>query len=1080
MTSRRWIANCVTLTVFCCTGLLPATAGGPGEGSVTMPDRGICAHRGASDTHPENTIEAFREAIRLGAQMIEFDVTFSRDGQLVLIHDSTVDRTTNGKGAVSSLTLAELKKLDAGGWKDKRFAGVRMPTLDEALAMMPENIWLNVHLKETPGQAEKLAGQVAGRIVAHRRQHQAFLACGARAAAAARRAHAEIKICNMERQANSRRYVDETIAAKTAFIQLLGGATVDPAHTRLLKQHKIRINYCCANEAGKVAGLFAAGVEFPLVDRVGAMIQVAEKQGVARLLPVFRSRLKQAGLKTPLSTLLEQRSLGGGAATQGLALGKIHNFASNARTICRFDKNWKLIEQKTIRIDGVNHFGAIDYHDGFLWAGLLHGPEGGKYDKTLDRGKVAKIRASDLSVVQTWDITKDLTWIDPVCFDGTHLWVGDLRDLGIHRYRFDGDEIVRDGVFRYPGAMHFSQGVRIAGGKLYSIHTFGSMDGLFEFDLPKTLDKTVQRPTRVWEIAETRMHLEGFDFVPGHPDQIWHSQGGQVDRYRLSGAKAVAGGQPHGALFPVVSRQASAARVRVTDLGAVADGKTDCLAAIHKAISQVVAAGGGTVVFPPAKQPYLVSGTVVIRSSNVKLSGKGATIKLADGAANGTKAKRTTDSQVHVLWVTGKPNKPVQRVEIRGLTVDANIYRQDDYYNPRAIVVEHGHLVKVRDVTILRPFVGLDIGAGSSDCEVRGCVVEDWLEDGFDASGDADKGSGAITTNIRFIDCHARNAPKSTGNAWEIEDGVRHIRVVDCSVTNVPRGNAFGLRNHWKDGPVDISRDIQLRGVRIEKVGGKYGIYSHSAPRDRFPRNRVLDVSLYDVRCPAPVMLAGPLGSVRVVGGHYGVIHLGWGYGSKSSPEPGGPLPLSDTRISVRDAQVRALNINATAGQFTLRNVLVDTSGEPALPYGIRIVGGADRVRLSNCTITGAGKVGVTLQGDASPRIVDSIIWGNPLAVGLGTGQPTFSHCCVQGGVPEGGGDRGKNLASDPCFQVVSKHRFLLRHKALGDVGASPCVNAGSRLAADSGLDERTTRSDRVRDTLQVDLGFHYPLKSVD
>ena len=91
MTSRRWVANCVTLTVFCCTGLSPATAGGPGEGAVTMPDRGICAHRGASDTHPENTIEAFREAIRLGAQMIEFDVTFSRDGQLVLIHDSTVD-----------------------------------------------------------------------------------------------------------------------------------------------------------------------------------------------------------------------------------------------------------------------------------------------------------------------------------------------------------------------------------------------------------------------------------------------------------------------------------------------------------------------------------------------------------------------------------------------------------------------------------------------------------------------------------------------------------------------------------------------------------------------------------------------------------------------------------------------------------------------------------------------------------------------------------------------------------------------------------------------------------------------------
>ena len=83
------------------------------------------------------------------------------------------------------------------------------------------------------------------------------------------------------------------------------------------------------------------------------MMQVAEKECVARLRRVCRARRKQAGRKTPLTTLREQGSLGGGAATQGLALGKTHNFASNARTICRFDKNWKLIEQKTIRIDGM-------------------------------------------------------------------------------------------------------------------------------------------------------------------------------------------------------------------------------------------------------------------------------------------------------------------------------------------------------------------------------------------------------------------------------------------------------------------------------------------------------------------------------------------------------------------------------------------------------------------------------------------------------------------------------------------------------------------------------------------------------
>ena len=97
-------------------------SGSAAEGDATtgiqMPSRGICAHRGASDTHPENTLAAFREAIQLGAHMIEFDVALSKDGQLVLMHDTTVDRTTDGDGPVSELTLAELKKLDAVGSKN--------------------------------------------------------------------------------------------------------------------------------------------------------------------------------------------------------------------------------------------------------------------------------------------------------------------------------------------------------------------------------------------------------------------------------------------------------------------------------------------------------------------------------------------------------------------------------------------------------------------------------------------------------------------------------------------------------------------------------------------------------------------------------------------------------------------------------------------------------------------------------------------------------------------------------------------------------------------------------------------------
>ena len=284
--------------------LLGASHGG--EPDVPMPARGICAHRGASDTHPENTLAAFREAIRLGAQMIEFDVALTEDGQLALIHDATVDRTTGGSGRVSELTLAEVKALDAGSWKGQPFKEERVPTLDETLAMMPENIWLNVHLKGSVELAEK----VTRRIVAHRRVHQAFLACGSKAARAANQVDPRIKICNMERQANTQAYVDETIDMNAGFIQLLGGKSVDPALTRRLRERGIRINYCCANEAERVRKLFDAGVEFPLVDRVGEMLKVAERLGIERLRPVYRppfrvapalfdsSNSKTLGLKT--------------------------------------------------------------------------------------------------------------------------------------------------------------------------------------------------------------------------------------------------------------------------------------------------------------------------------------------------------------------------------------------------------------------------------------------------------------------------------------------------------------------------------------------------------------------------------------------------------------------------------------------------------------------------------------------------------------------------------------------------------------------------------------------------------------
>ena len=514
-------------------------------------------------------------------------------------------------------------------------------------------------------------------------------------------------------------------------------------------------------------------------------------------------------------------------------------------------------------------------------------------------------------------------------------------------------------------------------------------------------------------------------------------------------------------------------RVDVRDFGAVADGVTDCLPAIQRALEQIVAAGGGDVYFPASEQPYLVGGTIQVRASDTVLSGAGATIKLADAAANGTREQRTTESQVHVIHIAGTPQEPLRKVQLLGFTIDANIYRQADYYNPRAVVTEYVRQVLVRDVKIVRTFVGLDFGAGSIDCEARDCVIEDWTEDAFDASGDADKGSGAVTTHIRFLRCHARHAPNSTGNAWEIEDGVRHIRVQDCSVSDVPRGNAFGIRNHWTAGPVDVSRDIELRRVQITAVGGKYGIYSHSAPRGEFPRNRLVDVRLYDVSCDAPVLFYGPLENVEIDGGRFGALHLGWDYGAKNRPEPGGPRPLQGTRVRIRNTRVSHLNLNAEAGEFTLQNVLVLAQGEQGLPQALRIRGGAGRVRIVNCTVTGARTAGLELSQGAAPQIVNSIIWGNAVAFRIADSQGTLSHCCIQGGVPDVLSDLGANFADDPLFTTGPHGPCYLASTQTGHPAASPCLDAGSELAAFTGLDEGTTRRDSLPDTGPVDVGFH-------
>jgi glycerophosphoryl diester phosphodiesterase len=107
----------------------------------------IFAHRGASQAAPENTLPAFEAAMRLGADGVELDVQYSSDGALVIIHNATLEKTSNGTGRVTAHTLTELRALDAGGWFDPKFAGTRIPTLDATLDLLKNKLLINIELK---------------------------------------------------------------------------------------------------------------------------------------------------------------------------------------------------------------------------------------------------------------------------------------------------------------------------------------------------------------------------------------------------------------------------------------------------------------------------------------------------------------------------------------------------------------------------------------------------------------------------------------------------------------------------------------------------------------------------------------------------------------------------------------------------------------------------------------------------------------------------------------------------------------------------------------------------------------------
>ncbi|UTH72444.1 glycerophosphodiester phosphodiesterase [Chromobacterium sp. IIBBL 290-4] len=134
----------------------------PQQNKQAWPYPEAVAHRGGGTLAPENTIAGFREGVRYGYRGAECDVKLSADNVCFLLHDDTVDRTSNGKGEAKLKTMAELSQLDAGGWKGAAYAGEALPTLDNVAAYCrAQNMLLNIEIKPCPGRFEE-----TGRIVA--------------------------------------------------------------------------------------------------------------------------------------------------------------------------------------------------------------------------------------------------------------------------------------------------------------------------------------------------------------------------------------------------------------------------------------------------------------------------------------------------------------------------------------------------------------------------------------------------------------------------------------------------------------------------------------------------------------------------------------------------------------------------------------------------------------------------------------------------------------------------------------------------------------------------------------------------
>ncbi len=297
-TARRLFAAALlstTLWVGCASA--PASCPLPSSPNTDLPTHGISAHRGGLLGCPGNTLGAFQRAIDRGVHQIELDVRLTSDNIVVVAHD---DEVTNKAHTlhISESTLHQIQELDLEPCKGEPHVQ-HVPTLEQTLAIMPHNIWINVDMKDNDPRVAQL---VAATVAKADRMDQVIFAARKKAVASVRQVADEtgrkIWVANMSRELFRGQYIDATIRSCAEFIQLVKVPYLpfvrgkpSPKTMGRLDEAGIRVNYSWLRGKDEEAlqqdlqDLFDRGVNFVLVDHVEQAMNAADNLGIPRLVP---------------------------------------------------------------------------------------------------------------------------------------------------------------------------------------------------------------------------------------------------------------------------------------------------------------------------------------------------------------------------------------------------------------------------------------------------------------------------------------------------------------------------------------------------------------------------------------------------------------------------------------------------------------------------------------------------------------------------------------------------------------------------------------------------------------------------